>query len=130
MINIRPHHILCMHGFAGKGYSEIFIENMKNVIESIRKENQLLIVFSRDDICKKCPNLQAEKDCTTPEMVNKLDAVTAIEFELEEKAYTYTEIVEILKKKNVANIIEKICVECGWYESGICKETMIALFKD
>jgi hypothetical protein len=130
MINIRPHHILCMHGFAGKGYSEIFIENMKNVIESIRKENQLLIVFSRDDICKKCPNLQAEKYCMTEEKINRLDSVTITEFDLEEKIYAYTEIVEILKKKNVANILEKICVECGWYESGICKETMIASFKN
>jgi hypothetical protein len=27
-----------MHGFVGKGHSEIYTGNMKNVIESIKKE--------------------------------------------------------------------------------------------
>jgi hypothetical protein len=130
MIIIRPHHILCMHGFAGKGYSEIFTDNMKNVIEWVRKENQLQVVFSRDDICKKCPNLHEEKYCATQEKVSRLDTLTAAEFHLEERAYAYTEIVKMLKEKNVDKIIDKICMECSWYESGICKETITASLRD
>lgn len=31
-VRLRPHHLLCMQTFVGNGYSEAFVENMKQVL--------------------------------------------------------------------------------------------------
>lgn len=56
MLKIRPHHILCMKAYIGKGYSQKFNENMEKIIKTL-KENQSkininfgLIFFSEKNI--------------------------------------------------------------------------------
>ena len=41
MILLRPHHVLCMHGFIGNGYTEEFAENMYSVIRQIKESNKV-----------------------------------------------------------------------------------------
>ena len=57
-MKIRAHHILCMQGFQGHGYSEEFSQNMSEVIEYL-KSNQEQIIEITDDVdvvCKYCPH--------------------------------------------------------------------------
>jgi len=51
-IRLRPHHLLCMLTFAGKGYSPEFIANFERIIDRIASGNQTVeITFAPDDIC-------------------------------------------------------------------------------
>ncbi len=55
--SIRPHHLLCLQFFEGKGYSDDFVRQMAEIHRTLNKENpQINIVEGVDDICKKCPN--------------------------------------------------------------------------
>ena len=38
MIKLRPHHLLCTQGYSGKGYSREFVENMTEIVKSIKNE--------------------------------------------------------------------------------------------
>jgi hypothetical protein len=57
MITLRPHHLLCIRNFIGKGYSKDFVDNMKSLINTLEENpnQKVLIKSGLDDICKKCP---------------------------------------------------------------------------
>jgi hypothetical protein len=51
-IRLRPHHLLCMLTFAGKGYSPAFTANFERIIERIASgEETIEVTFAPDDIC-------------------------------------------------------------------------------
>jgi uncharacterized protein len=51
-IRLRPHHLLCMLTFAGKGYSPGFVANFERIVNLIASgEHSIEVVFAPDDIC-------------------------------------------------------------------------------
>ena len=56
-IELRGHHLLCLLGFRGMGYSEGFARNMRRVYETLRREPETLveIVAGADEICRAFP---------------------------------------------------------------------------
>ena len=75
MIKLRPHHLLCTQGYSGKGYSREFVENMTEIVKSIKNEKvQVQLIFSEDDICSKCPNLSENNICKS-DTVNILSLI-------------------------------------------------------
>ena len=50
-VRLRPHHLLCMLTYAGKGYSPAFTANMTVVVERIAGSEPIEIVSGPDDIC-------------------------------------------------------------------------------
>ncbi len=48
---LRPHHMLCMLTYAGKGYSPAFTANMTVVVGRIAGGEPIEIVSGPDDIC-------------------------------------------------------------------------------
>ena len=58
MIHLRPHHLLCLQAFRGKGYSESFVKKMTEVHAMLRENPKLEIRLAEgaDDLCAACPN--------------------------------------------------------------------------
>lgn len=50
-IRVRPHHLLCLLTYAGKGYSSAFTANYDVIAERISRGEEILIVEGPDDIC-------------------------------------------------------------------------------
>ena len=50
-VRLRPHHLLCMLTYAGKGYSPAFTANMTAVVGRIAGGEPIEIVSGPDDIC-------------------------------------------------------------------------------
>lgn len=124
MLSIRPHHILCMKAYIGKGYSQKFNENMEKVI-NILKENvnqQVEVVFGLDDICSKCPSNMGNGLCKSQEKVENIDLKVSKYFAIKKGKYTYKE----LQNKVYSNINEDkfmdICKDCEWYYITNCKD--------
>lgn len=145
MLEIRPHHILCMRAFQGMGYSEEFTKNMEKVIKEIKlynkfynkeddtnhlddfeKENsKVRIVFSLDSLCKKCPNNIENNICTSEEKVNELDAKVCYHFNLQEGIYVYKELENLVYKNMTEEIFDDICKGCSWYDMANCKKFIL-----
>ncbi|HEX3014471.1 MAG TPA: DUF1284 domain-containing protein [Methanobacterium sp.] len=56
-MKIRAHHLLCMQGFQGYGYSEDFSKNMAEIIEILQNfpKHKIEIIAGTDVICAFCP---------------------------------------------------------------------------
>lgn len=125
MTKLRPHHLLCMHAFIGKGYNESFTKKMGSIIKTIRSEKKLIIVFQSDDICAACPHLDKNKACNSEESTLLLDKKVISKFEIQEREYSANEI-SLLMRKLTKEDFAHICSTCSWYPSGICEKKIFA----
>ncbi|MGL6104990.1 DUF1284 domain-containing protein [Romboutsia sp.] len=126
MLKIRPHHILCMKAYIGKGYSEEFNENIKRVIAKLQDESQNIeVIFGLDYICSKCPYNDKELVCKSEEKVNKIDSKLCSYFKIEEGIYRYSDIKEKVYSHITEEILEDICGNCEWNKITNCKELIL-----
>ena len=85
--SIRPHHLLCLQFFEGKGYSNGFVENMTKIHNEMLSKNPYVeLTEGADDICENCPNNE-NGICTQEKSVSGNDRRTyeAIEDELKKQ---------------------------------------------
>lgn len=119
-MKIRAHHLLCIQGFQGYGYSEEFTENMSKVIQNLKSfpDHKIQITTCCDVLCACCPhniaNKCAESSNSNEKMIEMdikvlktigLQANTIIEahdaFQLVNKYFKSSHIIEI-------------CGNCKW----------------
>jgi len=54
---LRGHHLICLHFFAGEGYSAEFVDNLRSTLEHLR-DAPFRLVEGPDDVCAACPSLR------------------------------------------------------------------------
>ncbi|PWW25582.1 hypothetical protein DFO73_113183 [Cytobacillus oceanisediminis] len=126
---LRGHHLLCVHGFKGMGYSPEFVEKMSEVVMDIRNENKdfpIKIVADLDDTCKSCPNNGISK-CVASE--NSNDHVLTMDRKVIEQlglkdgeTYPKSVLVSLTAAKVRPDDLDVICAGCSWLSYGVCKE--------
>ncbi|QEJ99036.1 DUF1284 domain-containing protein [Treponema phagedenis] len=116
---IRPHHILCTRAFRGKGYSDDFLHTMRNIIERIKKERIVTIIYGGDTICSACPQYSDGK-CETEAKVQNIDKNVIHFLGIEQRRYSYDEIDKIIAQKFTKPVFESICAQCEWKQQNIC----------
>ena len=120
-IRIRAHHILCMQGFQGLGYSEEFTINLANIIEKIRNNPSFFVkvVTEADSICKHCPHLQ-EDVCNmgtdSGEGIRARDISVLKELDIESGSLISSSQITFLTDNISPKAIKTICGNCGWRE--------------
>ena len=50
-VRLRPHHLLCMLTFVGKGYTAAFTENYIRIAARLSEGEDILVVDGPDDVC-------------------------------------------------------------------------------
>lgn len=127
MLEVRPHHLLCMKAFIGRGYSKKFADNMTDIILNLNedKNQSIKIKASLDSICSKCPNNIENKHCATNEEVLQMDNKVMIYFNITEGVYKYEKIESLIYNNINEDIIEDICKNCSWYKKTNCKKFIL-----
>lgn len=127
MLEIRPHHFLCMKAFVGKGYSKEFVENMRRTIEILKndKNQTIKIIYGLDNLCSKCPNNTDEKLCSTNEKVMTMDKKVMDYFNIDCGEYKYDEIMDLIYNNINEEILQDICANCNWYNQTNCKDLIL-----
>jgi hypothetical protein len=118
-IKLRPHHLLCIRGFKGKGYSESFVENFREVMRRLEQNPAIEIVDGGDEICKACPHFKNEK-CLKSEnsedKVRELDGMVISKLKLSiGMKMSYQEVSNLVEKIPKSELPE-ICGRCEWIE--------------
>ncbi len=115
MLRLRGHHLICLHFFTGEGYDDIFIENLKNVLERTETED-VEICGEADEICVKCPYLKDNKcnfDEHADEQIKEMDKSALNLLEITKNSIAWDKI-----KGNIPEIFpqwfRKYCIECDW----------------
>ena len=118
-IRLRGHHLLCLQGFQGYGYSEEFVLNMTRINE-LRKSNDCTITLTNtpDDICSSCPNLKNNlcENEKQNEIIAKMDDEVLSQIEYKNEYNSPDLFNEISLKFNTLKSLENICNNCKWVE--------------
>ncbi|MDI9396139.1 MAG: DUF1284 domain-containing protein [Euryarchaeota archaeon] len=119
-LKIRAHHLCCIQGFQGYGYSPVFVASMRAVISDLEAlpSRPLKIVTECDAICVSCPG---KRVCSNPESVfsrkmRQMDLVVLDKLSLEDGAIVKADEAFMLvnSKINRASDIEDVCGTCKW----------------
>jgi uncharacterized protein len=119
-LKIRAHHLCCIQGFQGHGYSPAFVANLRAVISDIKAfpSRCLELVSECDVICASCPG---KKECTAQKStvsrrIRNMDLVVMEKLKIKEG--TIMEADEVFSLINsqltTAFDIEDICGTCKW----------------
>ncbi len=118
-LTLRGHHLLCLQGFQGYGYSDDFIKNMICINNLRKSQNTTISITNKaDDICRCCPNLKNNlcQDEKQNAQIVKMDnqIISKIDTAKEYNALKlFEEIARIFCSKKS---VESICNHCGWHE--------------
>ncbi|GKX64988.1 DUF1284 domain-containing protein [Inconstantimicrobium mannanitabidum] len=117
MINLRPHHGLCIQHFIGKGYSKDFVENMRktiNLLES-NENSKITLTVGVDKICSFCPNNQ-ENTCLSGQKPESYDNQCLKLCNLKTGDILYWKDFKKKVQDNIlkVNKLNEVCVDCEW----------------
>lgn len=136
MYTLRGHHLLCIHGFKGMGYSPAFVEKMTEIVTAVRDVNQdfpIRVVRALDDTCWTCPHhgqTTCEKDAESNAHVLQLDANVIGHLGLKDgNIYPKSELVSLVAEKVEPEDLDHLCQGCSWLSYGVCKDGIAALKK-
>lgn len=118
-LTIRAHHLLCMRGFQGYGYSEEFTENLARIIHEIKGNPSafLMIVDFPDDICRACPFMDGLRCLRDEERIRSMDRRVLELLKLESGCMvTFHDIEDTLLALITSGKIMEICGECSWMD--------------
>jgi hypothetical protein len=133
-MKIRGHHLICILGFRGLGYSPEYVLNMKRVIGQLHSPRSVHfeVVDYPDDICAFCPFL-VEGGCQqngprSEAIVKSLDFNVMARLGLTaEERLTWPEIEAKIRARLYPEDIDVICKECQWLPLGYCTEGLKGL---
>jgi len=126
---IRAHHLLCVLGFRGKGYSREFVENMGEVVQRLQShpEDYIVIEDCPDDICQACPH-NTDEGCTRAEGgeagVRDRDHALLQRLGLAPKTeIAVASVYDGIKKHVTRDFMHRhVCRACEWEALGHCRE--------
>lgn len=126
---LRGHHLLCVHGFRGMGYSPDFIVRMGGIVRDIRdtsKDFSITVVAAFDDACFACPH-KGETECEAAEGSNdhvlSMDSKVIDHLGLEPgRTYKKSELLARTAEKVNPADLDTLCEGCSWLRYGVCKE--------
>lgn len=125
-MNLRPHHLLCIQKFTGKGYDEDFTEHMKAVVSELKNNSmaQITVVQGCDELCGMCPN-NKRGVCTSCEKTALMDDAVVKICDL---GYGENVLWTTASKKARELIFggeefHNICSSCMWFE--LCRKTEV-----
>lgn len=136
MINLRPHHLLCLLTFVGRGYSDSFALRLLGVVESLKRGTHARLIAGPDSICAGllgCRNddghcrqtSAAERDET---------ALALLQPFFEHRLETGAEIPDLRTRRPALRAayrdgaFQAACLDCPW--QGFCRKIAEGGYQD
>lgn len=122
MFKLRGHHLFCLVGFKGMGYSQEFAENMKRIHKELKKNPKTLIhiIDGVDQICEKYPKDKVYH-CTDKNIFNRDEQILKILGLHVGQVLPWEEVESRIRKFVTPEDIDVLCYSCSWRSYGVCK---------
>lgn len=126
ILTFRPHHLLCIQGFIGYGYSPDFVRYLTHICTILKEDpdTKVRITDSVDDICCHCPynnNGVCTKYSSAMADIKNMDTMVLRMLNIEiDVIYKFSDL-----KKRIDSTIryretaDQICGNCQWHE--VCR---------
>lgn len=117
---LRPHHLLCLQNYMGKGYSESFTGNMNTVVLQLRRNSGTTIHITEgaDTLCRSCPNRRRNECSSCRPAVFDRNVINTFGIRCGDNM-SWEEVLERTAPLT-AGRIEELCPGCQW--KNICLE--------
>ena len=133
-LRLRPHHVLCLQSYVGKGYHPAFTANFDRIATRIALGEDIELVAGPDDIC--APMLEIETAHCFSASVAQRDATAARDlaevigdpFRNGEAMTLTPDLLQRLRTAFGSGCIRLACVGCEW--SVLCNEIANSGFRD
>ena len=128
-LRVRAHHLLCMHGFQGLGYSEKFVQNMSEICRQVHSDPALEIEVgdAPDDICAPCPFIAG--GCCSREGTEGGQTSKKLDRRVLEKlairpgqVFSRDAILSLVLEKISPDDLAVLCEGCEWLPFDYCSE--------
>lgn len=121
-VQLRGHHLLCLLGYRGKGYSEEFCANMTDVYEALRTgpETTVTIVSGPDKLCGACP--EQHYHCRNESVDRRDAAVLRRAGIVPGAAMRWSDIRAQIAERVAPEDLAVLCAGCQWLALGFCEE--------
>ena len=119
-IKIRAHHLLCIQGFQGYGYSKDFETHMQRIIIFLNTNpsTKIQIITKTDELCSHCPynyKNSYNMDKYSHIIMKKLDKLVIKKFLLKEnQIYTIEDALKLVNNNINQSKLMEICGNCSW----------------
>jgi hypothetical protein len=121
MLFLRGHHLICLNFFSGKGYDEVFVDNLKGIMKGIDAE-VIRITDGPDDVCKSCPHLKGNRclyDKEAEEEVREMDSKALQLLNIKAREISWREIKDQIPLI-FSEWYKSYCLQCDWLR--VCNE--------
>lgn len=117
-IRIRAHHILCMQGFQGLGYSKEFAENMARIKDQIiqNPSSFIKVIIGADSICKCCPH-NSKGICnieSSSKNIRAMDSIILENLDIEEGSVISSASIPSIAMNLSRQKVKELCGSCSW----------------
>ncbi len=129
-IRLRAHHLLCIHGFRGQGYSPLFVANMARLVDRLcaNPRTQINLVSGADDVCSACPHM-SDGVCWRPDQkVDDLDLSVRTKLGLDDGfTGSWSSILDTIRDRIDPLRLEDVCGGCRWLDLDYCTNGLAKL---
>lgn len=126
---LRGHHLLCVQGFMGMGYSDSFVEKMKEIVTELRNDEldfPITVVAGFDNACMACPN-RGDRVCEAG--IGSQKHVLSMDLKVIKhlglivgKNYQKSMLMKLVAHKVNPDDLDFLCKGCSWLQYGVCKQ--------
>lgn len=119
-VRLRPHHLLCMLTFVGKGYTAAFTENYIRIAARLSAGEDILVVEGPDDVCAPMlgePGMHCLDRSVTDRDRKASDAVEALLKHPAAPGASFCPSADFLQRMRTAfstGSIREGCARCEW----------------
>jgi hypothetical protein len=123
-VALRPHHLLCLLTYVGKGYSPAFTANYDAIAARLTGGEGIVLVTGPDDICQPLLG-EAEPHCHRDSVVERdrlaardVAALLALPLAVGDELTLSPELLDRMRAAFTRGETREACLGCEWH--GLC----------
>lgn len=127
IVKLRPHHLLCILTYIGKGYSEGFVANFNDIVKALNAGAHIKLIKGPDDICAGCTPTSADYHCQDDDITEQdrqaLTDIKALFPDIIKENQPFIlgkDAIIRLRQAFAQKQIRNSCQGCPWYD--LCSE--------
>ncbi|WP_338469761.1 DUF1284 domain-containing protein [Niallia sp. XMNu-256] len=123
MFKLRGHHLFCLLGYQGMGYSRDYVENMTQLHQTLRDqpETWIQLIEGPDQLCAKYPN-SGEYHCHDQHITARDHVILEKLGLIIGQMIKWKDIEASIRNNVVPSDIQTVCETCSWRSYGVCEE--------
>ncbi len=118
MVRLRPHHLLCMLTYVGKGYGPRFVANYDFIVARLNAGEGIRVVEGPDEICAGAldlPGCHCRDESVRRRDAQARSALQTIVGPLEEMELSPRRLA-MLRARFTEGSIRSACAGCEWFD--------------